>query len=61
MQSQSDFLRLIHDVGACDLGRPVLFWARERLLTKVGDLMDEASQTGRLPPGLAAKLFGCLS
>ena len=31
------------------------------MLTKVGDLMDEASQTGRLPPELAAKLLGCLA
>ena len=36
------------------------FWARDRWLTKVTDIVDEAAQTGRFPPGLAAKLFGCL-
>ena len=36
------------------------FWVRDRLLTKVTDIMEEAIQTRRLPPGLAAKLFGCL-
>ena len=36
------------------------FGPRDQLLTKVNDLMDEATQTGRLPPQLAAKLFGCL-
>ena len=60
MQSQSDFLGLVHDVGQCHHGHPVRFWPRDRLITKVTDLMDEATQTQRLPPGLAAKLFGCL-
>ena len=60
MQSPSDFLGLVHDVTNCHRGQPVRFWPRERLITKVTDLMDEAIQTNRLPPGLAAKLFGCL-
>ena len=60
LAAQSDFLGLIHDVTACHQGAPVKFWARDRLLTKVTDIMDAAAQTGRLPPGLAAKLFGCL-
>ena len=51
---------LIHDVAACHRGDPVKFWVRDRLLTKVTDIMEEATQTRRLPPGLAAKLFGCL-
>ena len=59
-QSQSDFLGLVHDVSNCHQGQPVRFWLRDRLITKVTDLMDEATQTNRLPPGLAAKLFGCL-
>ena len=42
------------------MGHPVRFWPRDRLITKVTDIMDEATQTKRLPPGLAAKLFGCL-
>ena len=33
MQSQSDFLGLVHDVSQCHLGQPVWFWARDRLLT----------------------------
>ena len=39
---------------------PVKFWARDRLVTKVTDIMAEAAQTHRFSPGLAAKLFGCL-
>ena len=60
LAAQSDFLGLIHDVAECHRGAPVKFWARDRLVTKVTDIMDEAAQTSRLPPGLAAKLFGCL-
>ena len=60
LAAQSDFLGLIHDVAACHQGAPVKFWVRDRLLTKVTDIMEEAIQTRRLPPGLAAKLFGCL-
>ena len=44
MQSQSDFLGLVHDVGQCHHGHPVRFWPRDRLITKVTDLMDEATQ-----------------
>ena len=60
LAAQSDFLGLIHDVAECHRGAPVKFWARDRLVTKVTDIMDEAAQTSRLPPGLAAKLFGRL-
>ena len=60
MQGQSVFLGLVPGVGQCHHGHPVCFWPRDRLINKVTDLMDEATQTKRLSPGLAAKLFGCL-
>ena len=47
-------------VAGCHQGAPVKFWARDRLVTKVTDIMAEAAQTQRFPAGLAAKLFGCL-
>ena len=51
---------LIHDVADCQQGASVKFWARDRLVAKVTGIMAEDARTQRFPPGLAAKLFGCL-
>ena len=36
-------------------------WVRDRLIHKVRDYMTEALQRQSLPPGIAAKLYGCLN
>ena len=61
MQASADFLGLCHNVGDCHTQQGVTFWVRDRLLIKVNGYISDALQSGTLRPGVASKLFGCLT
>ena len=61
MQASADFLGLCHNVGDCHNQQGVTFWVRDRLLVKVNGYISDALQSGTLRPGVASKLFGCLT
>ena len=61
MSSEGDFLGLWHSVSQAAHPGHVSFWVRDRLIHKVRDYMAEAFQRQSLPPGIAAKLYGCLN
>ena len=61
MQASADFLGLCHNVGDCHTQQGVTFWVRDRLLVKVNGYISDALHSGTLRPGVASKLFGCLT
>ena len=61
MGPSADFLGLDHEVGHAIQRGALHFWVRPRLLQKVQDMINEALANERLLPGVASKLFGCLS
>jgi len=61
MSSEGDFLGLWHSVSQVAHPGHVTFWVRDRLIHKVEGLLSEAYQRSSLPPGVAAKLYGCLN
>ena len=58
MQSTGTFLGLDHDFSQVHLKGMVQFWARDRIETKLLHLMQTAEESGKLQPGVAAKLYG---
>ena len=58
MQNTGTFLGLDHDFSQVHLKGLVQFWARERIETKLLHLMQTAEDSGKLQPGVAAKLYG---
>ena len=58
MQSAGTFLGLDHDFGQVHAKGIVQFWARERIETKLLHLMKNAEDSGKLQPGVAAKIYG---
>ena len=61
MQAEGDFLGLWHSVGLAVPQGGVTFWVRERLSLKILSMIQEAYRVGHLHPGVAAKIFGCLT
>ena len=58
MAPTGTFLGLDHDLSRCMSDGVVHFWARERLQSKMLDIINTARATGCLTPGTAAKLYG---
>ena len=58
MSSQGLFLGLDHDVSEALSHGVVKFWVRERLETKLMDLINTSRQSHKLTGGTAAKLYG---
>ena len=58
MSAKGLFLGLDHDLSRALSDGIVTFWARERLETKMMDIISTARQSGKLMPGTAAKLYG---
>ena len=55
MQQQGTFPGLTHDLSdICEQGVPK-FWARDRLQTKIQDIIHQARQSVSLPKGTASK------
>ena len=61
MSGQADFLGLWHNVGSANPSTGVTFWIRDRLLQKVQNYVNTCRQTNALKPGVASKLYGCLT
>ena len=61
MSGQADFLGLWHDVGSANPATGVTFWIRDRLLQKVQSYVHTCRHTNTLKPGIASKLYGCLT
>ena len=61
MADQADFLGLWHNVGSACPSTGVTFWIRDRLLQKVRSYVHNSRQTNILKPGVASKLYGCLT
>ena len=57
MHPTGTFLGLDHDFTEVAAACTIRFWARERIQEKLVMLMDTATQTDKLPPGVAAKIF----
>ena len=58
MSAQGLFLGLDHDLSQALSSGVVTFWARERLESKMMDIIRTARDTKKLMPGTAAKLYG---
>ena len=58
MSSQGLFLGIDHDVSEALPHGVVKFWVRERLETKLMDIIHASRQTNKLTGGTAAKLYG---
>ena len=58
MASSGTFLGLDHDFSLCLSRGVVSFWARERLQSKLQDIITQCRAQGALHPGTAAKLYG---
>ena len=58
MHPTGTFLGLDHDFTEVATASIVRFWARERIQEKLVTLMDTATLTEKLPPGVAAKIYG---
>eukprot|EP00435_Cladocopium_sp_Y103_P058656 s309_g20.t1 len=58
MQQEGTFLGLTHDLSFIAETNIVKFWARERLHTKIQDIIQHAKETSSLPKGVASKLYG---
>ena len=52
---------LDHDLSEALTSGFVRFWARERLHSKMEDLIQQALAAGALRPGLAAKIYGLMN
>ena len=61
MQATGQFLGLDHDLTDALSKGVVYFWARERLETKVLDIISTCRLRYHLLPGTAAKLYGILN
>eukprot|EP00435_Cladocopium_sp_Y103_P018485 s228_g4.t1 len=61
MQSEGDFLGLWHNVGDSHVTGGTTFWVRKRLLDKIESYIQTSLRTNSLLPGMASKLFGCLT
>lgn len=61
MSAEGDFLGLWHSVSQTMHSGHVTFWVRDRLVQKVEGFLAEAHHRHSLPPGIAAKLYGCLN
>ena len=58
MASKGTFLGLDHDLSGCLTNGVVVFWARERIQSKLADLIQFCRNTQSLPPGIASKIYG---
>ena len=58
MQSSGTFLGLDHDFSQVHSRGIIQFWARGRIEHKLLHLLTTAETTERLPPGVAAKIYG---
>lgn len=58
MAVSGTFLGLGHDLSHCMSAGVVHFWARDRLQSKMLDIINSARTSGSLTPGTAAKLYG---
>ena len=58
MASKGTFLGLDHDLSGCLTDGVVVFWARERIQSKLADLIQFCRNTQSLPPGIASKIYG---
>ena len=61
MAVQGSFLGLDHDLSEALQRGFVTFWARERLFTKMSDLIEQSETASSLKAGLAAKMFGLMN
>ena len=58
MAPSGTVLGLDHDLSLCLSRGVVSFWARERLQSKLQDIITQCRSQGTLHPGTAAKLYG---
>lgn len=58
MATAGTFLGLHHDFEHCMTKGVVTFWVREKLQTKITDLIHQSLSTQSLSPGVASKLYG---
>ena len=61
MSPTGEFLGLWHDVGNAIMLGGTTFWVRDRLLHKVEGFLNESLRRQTLTPGVASKLYGCLT
>lgn len=56
-----DFLGVVHDLDFSHRKPFIKLWIRPKLLAKIHDLINTSFLQRSLAPGIAAKLFGCLT
>ena len=60
-QSTGDFLGLVHDMQHALDQDTIKLWIRDRLDTKIHELITTAIVTQQFHPGAASKLFDCVT